>query len=120
MLKDEQLMKVEEEKREWVESALKALKETPERLSSFTTISGLEIRPLCTPTDISDLDYTRDIGFPGLYPFTRGIQPSMYRGRLWTMRMFPVWAGQKRPISVSIISCVTGKQDFPSRSITRR
>jgi len=88
MFKDEQLKKVEEKKRKWVESVSKALKETPERLPSFTTVSDLEIRSLYTPIDISDLDYTRDISFPGTYPFTRGIQPSMYRGRLWTMRMF--------------------------------
>ena len=88
MFKDEQLKKVEEEKGKWSEGVLKTLKETPERLPSFATISGLEIRSLYTPLDISDLDYTRDIGFPGTYPFTRGVQPSMYRGRLWTMRMF--------------------------------
>jgi methylmalonyl-CoA mutase N-terminal domain/subunit len=88
MFKDEQLKKVEEEKNNWTETVLKTLKETPERVPSFTTISDLEIRSLYTPLDINDLDYTRDIGFPGIYPFTRGVQPSMYRGRLWTMRMF--------------------------------
>lgn len=59
-----------------------------ERLSRFSTISDLEIKALYTPPDISDFDYLRHLGFPGQYPFTRGIQPSMYRGRLWTMRMF--------------------------------
>ncbi len=88
MFKDEQLKKVEEEKDNWTKDVLKTLKETPERVPSFTTISDLEIRSLYTPLDINDLDYTRDIGFPGTYPFTRGVQPSMYRGRLWTMRMF--------------------------------
>jgi len=88
MFKDEQLKKIQEEKETWTEGVSKALKETPERVPSFTTISDLEIKSLCTPLDISDLDYTRDIGFPGAYPFTRGVQPSMYRGRLWTMRMF--------------------------------
>ena len=88
MFKDEQLKKVEEEKEKWTEGVSRTLKETPERVPSFTTISDLEIRSLYTPLDISDLDYTRDIGFPGTYPFTRGVQPSMYRGRLWTMRMF--------------------------------
>jgi methylmalonyl-CoA mutase N-terminal domain/subunit len=88
MFKDEQLKKVEEEKDKWTEGVSKTLKETPERVPSFTTISDLEIRSLYTPLDISDLDFTRDIGFPGSYPFTRGVQPSVYRGRLWTMRMF--------------------------------
>lgn len=59
-----------------------------ERLPRFSTISDLEIKPLYTPQDTSNLDYLRDLGFPGQYPYTRGIQPSMYRGRLWTMRMF--------------------------------
>ncbi len=59
-----------------------------ERLPRFSTISDLEIKPLYTPQDTSNLNYLRDLGFPGQYPYTRGIQPSMYRGRLWTMRMF--------------------------------
>ncbi|MCX8117706.1 MAG: methylmalonyl-CoA mutase family protein [Desulfobacterota bacterium] len=88
MFKEDQLNKVGEEKKRWVNDLSKLLSETPERLPRFTTISDLEIKGLYTPEDIKDLDYTKDIGFPGLYPFTRGVQPSMYRGRLWTMRMF--------------------------------
>jgi methylmalonyl-CoA mutase N-terminal domain/subunit len=65
-----------------------SLKPNPERLSRFSTISDMEIKNLYTPEDISRLDYRRDLGFPGQYPFTRGAQASMYRGRLWTMRMF--------------------------------
>jgi methylmalonyl-CoA mutase, N-terminal domain len=61
---------------------------TPEREGElFTTISGLENQPLYTPDNI-DLDYDRDLGYPGVYPFTRGVYPSMYRGKLWTMRQF--------------------------------
>jgi methylmalonyl-CoA mutase N-terminal domain/subunit len=61
---------------------------TPERQGElFTTISGLENEPLYTP-DNSEIDYERDLGYPGVYPFTRGVYPSMYRGRLWTMRQF--------------------------------
>lgn len=63
-------------------------KDQGERLPRFSTISDLEVKPLYTPQDLSNFDYLRDLGFPGQYPFTRGIQPSMYRGRLWTMRMF--------------------------------
>lgn len=54
----------------------------------FTTVSGEPVEPLYTPDDIADLDYTRDLGFPGQYPFTRGVYPTMYRGRFWTMRQF--------------------------------
>jgi methylmalonyl-CoA mutase N-terminal domain/subunit len=53
----------------------------------FSTISGLENEPLYTPETV-ELDYERDLGYPGVYPFTRGVYPSMYRGRLWTMRQF--------------------------------
>jgi methylmalonyl-CoA mutase N-terminal domain/subunit len=88
MFKEDKLKKVEEEKKRWIEDLSKILCETPERLSRFTTVSDLEIKGLYTPEDIKDIDYSRDIGFPGVYPFTRGVQPSMYRGRLWTMRMF--------------------------------
>ncbi|MGH3065406.1 MAG: methylmalonyl-CoA mutase family protein, partial [Gaiellaceae bacterium] len=60
----------------------------PERSDElFSTISGIDNEPLHTPETI-DLDYARDLGYPGEYPFTRGVYPSMYRGRLWTMRQF--------------------------------
>jgi methylmalonyl-CoA mutase N-terminal domain/subunit len=59
----------------------------PERDTLFTTISGLENEPLYTPDNV-EIDYDRDLGYPGLYPYTRGVYPSMYRGRLWTMRQF--------------------------------
>jgi methylmalonyl-CoA mutase, N-terminal domain len=60
----------------------------PEREALFETVSGHEIRPLYTPEDLADGDPDRDLGFPGDYPYTRGVYPSMYRGRLWTMRQF--------------------------------
>ena len=88
MLKDEEIKRLEEQKGKWIEDLSKILCEIPERLPRFTTVSDLEIKGLYTPEDIRDMDYSRDIGFPGIYPFTRGPQCSMYRGRLWTMRMF--------------------------------
>jgi methylmalonyl-CoA mutase, N-terminal domain len=60
----------------------------PERDALFTTISGEELKPLYTEQDLADTDLDRDVGYPGEYPFTRGVYPSMYRGRLWTMRQF--------------------------------
>ena len=60
----------------------------PERFDPFTTMSGLPIERLYTPADVAELDYERDLGLPGRYPFTRGPQPTGYRGKLWTMRMF--------------------------------
>ncbi len=60
----------------------------PERTDElFSTISGIENEPLATPESV-DVDHARDLGYPGEYPFTRGVYPSMYRGRLWTMRQF--------------------------------
>ncbi len=59
----------------------------PERDALFTTLSGLPVEPLSTP-DTVEIDYERDLGYPGVYPYTRGVYPSMYRGRLWTMRQF--------------------------------
>ncbi len=60
----------------------------PEREGElFTTISGLENQPLYTPDNV-EIEYDRDLGYPGVYPFTRGVYPSMYRGKLWTMRQF--------------------------------
>jgi len=68
----------------WKDRYLKSKEREPE----FTTVSGKEIRPLYTPNDIAELDYERDLGYPGEYPFTRGVYNSMYRGRIWTMRLF--------------------------------
>ena len=59
-----------------------------ERRNSFKTLSDIEIKRLYTPNDIKDFNYSLDLGFPGQYPFTRGVYPNMYRGQLWTMRQF--------------------------------
>jgi methylmalonyl-CoA mutase N-terminal domain/subunit len=65
----------------------------PEREGElFSTISGLENEPLYTPDSVN-IDYERDLGYPGVYPFTRGVYPSMYRGKLWTMRQFAGFGG---------------------------
>ena len=66
----------------------KALSRSPERQERFLTTSGATIQDLYTPADIAALDEDRDLGRPGEYPYTRGVQPTMYRGRLWTMRQY--------------------------------
>ncbi len=66
----------------------KAMRDTACDQGGFTTVSGKEIRELYTPLDLDGFNYTHQLGFPGEYPFTRGIHPTMYRGRLWTMRQF--------------------------------
>ncbi len=68
-----------------------AVKRFPERQSSFETTSGIPIPPIITGADI-DVDYLDDLGFPGEYPYTRGVQPTMYRARFWTMRQYAGYA----------------------------
>jgi methylmalonyl-CoA mutase N-terminal domain/subunit len=70
------------------EAVSRALARSPERRPTFRTPSALELDRLYTPLESGGGDYLRDLGFPGEYPFTRGIQPTMYRGRFWTMRQY--------------------------------
>ena len=73
----------------WEENTLRpTLEKSPEREAEFTTISGFPVRRLYTPADLAGWDATRDLGFPGEPPYTRGIHSTMHRGRLWTMRQF--------------------------------
>lgn len=77
------------EKERWQNTTLKnTLDKRPERANKFITASSAEVERLYTPADLPDFDYTEEIGFPGEYPYTRGIHATMHRGRLWTMRMF--------------------------------
>jgi methylmalonyl-CoA mutase N-terminal domain/subunit len=74
---------------QWQEGDVqKAQARLPERRDPFTTLSGAPVNRLYTPADVAGLDYGRDLGLPGRYPFTRGIHPTGYRGKPWTMRMF--------------------------------
>jgi len=76
-------------KHEWREATLApTLKRAAERQERFETSSGLEIEPVYTPEDLTDFDYARDLSYPGEYPFTRGVQANMYRGRVWTIRQY--------------------------------
>ncbi|MCK9520561.1 MAG: methylmalonyl-CoA mutase family protein [Dehalococcoidia bacterium] len=76
-------------KREWLQGTYgKAVEKSRERHPSFETTGKMPIEPVYTPEDLPDFDYQRDLGYPGEYPFTRGIQPTMYRGRFWTMRQY--------------------------------
>jgi len=70
----------------------KSLAKFPERKEKFTTGSNIEVDRLYTPLDVEDINYNEDLGFPGEYPFTRGVQSTMYRGRLWTMRQYAGFA----------------------------
>ena len=88
MNKDE-IEKIEAQKQAWEQGALKnTLARAPERQPEFVTTSGIALERVYTPLDATEQDYGRDLGFPGEYPFTRGVQPTMYRGRFWTMRQY--------------------------------
>ncbi|HET6405156.1 MAG TPA: methylmalonyl-CoA mutase family protein [Candidatus Thermoplasmatota archaeon] len=77
------------QKKRWEEKTLKpALAKAPERRASFVTASSKPVERLYGPWDIPGFDHDRDLGYPGEFPFTRGVQATMYRGRLWTMRQF--------------------------------
>ncbi|MBI2161707.1 MAG: methylmalonyl-CoA mutase family protein [Candidatus Rokubacteria bacterium] len=83
------------DKREWEERTYRPfVAKSPERPVRFESLSGLPLQPLYTPEDLEGTSYAERLGHPGEYPFTRGVYPTMYRGKLWTMRMF---AGFGRP-----------------------
>ncbi len=76
-------------RKEWEDECLSSAgRATPERRQRFSTVSDHEIEALYTPEMTAELDYGRDLGFPGQFPYTRGVHPTMYRGRRWTMRQF--------------------------------
>ena len=80
---------IREQKKQWEETTLKkTIERFPERAEEFITASSEPVERLYTPDDVADMDYARDLGMPGEYPYTRGIHATMYRGRVWTMRMF--------------------------------
>jgi methylmalonyl-CoA mutase N-terminal domain/subunit len=83
------LKKIKEKQAEWELKTLKPYaSKNPEQKEKFENLSEMGIRRIYTPCDVQSLDYERELGFPGDPPFTRGVYPTMYRGRIWTMRMF--------------------------------
>ena len=89
MYDDEELSAIREAKESWEAETLDpTLDRHGERRDRFATVSNREVDRLYTPDDVADLDYDEDLGFPGEPPYTRGVYPTMYRGRTWTMRQF--------------------------------
>jgi methylmalonyl-CoA mutase N-terminal domain/subunit len=76
------------ETKRWRETTYAKARERGERTDTDFRTSSAEVQPLYVPEDVADLDYNRDIGYPGEYPYTRGVQASMYRGRLWSIRQY--------------------------------
>ena len=87
MFNDKTLNQVRQGQKKWLEEVKKAT-DSLDAGKDFSTISNLDIKPIYSPEDIKDLDFAEDIGYPGVYPFTRGCQATGYRGRVWTFRMF--------------------------------
>jgi methylmalonyl-CoA mutase N-terminal domain/subunit len=80
---------IKKEMKAWEQTALqRVLDKAAERETGFATESGIPVKRLYTPLDLPEADYNRDLGYPGEYPYTRGVYPTMYRGRLWTMRNY--------------------------------
>ncbi len=90
---------LEKAKRNWKEKSLEPmLKHFSERRESFETSSGIPVKRVALPTDLTEeqqVEYLDRVGLPGEYPFTRGVQPTMYRGRFWTMRQYAGYASAK-------------------------
>ncbi|MGI6631930.1 MAG: acyl-CoA mutase large subunit family protein [Bacillota bacterium] len=88
-MSDEALKNLKDEKEKWESGPVaKTVGRFPERRKEFSTESGIPIERAATPLDLEGWDYSSKLGFPGQYPFTRGVQPTMYRGRFWTMRQY--------------------------------
>ena len=92
MFKEEELKKISDARLKYDEEIKKVTQKYPERRGTFATCGGIPVERLYTPENIKDLDYLEDLNFPGEYPYTRGVQPTMYRGRFWTMRQYAGYA----------------------------
>jgi methylmalonyl-CoA mutase N-terminal domain/subunit len=92
MFEKAKIKKIDKEYRKWSEKIEHALAKRPERKGDFVNTSGIPVKRAFTPLDVDGLDYMDDLGMPGEYPFTRGVQTTMYRGRFWTMRQYAGFA----------------------------
>lgn len=96
---------IKEAQKKWEDTTVsKTIQKTPERRKEFFSASSIPVKRLYTPSDIEKIDYMRDLGFPGEFPATRGVQPTMYRGRFWTMCDTPGSDQPRRRINASSIS----------------
>jgi methylmalonyl-CoA mutase N-terminal domain/subunit len=83
-------------RKQWEKAAAGSFAKKPARTSDFTTVSGAPVNPLAGPDSLAGFDPERDLGWPGEYPYTRGVQPTMYRGKFWTMRQFAGYGTAKQ------------------------
>jgi methylmalonyl-CoA mutase N-terminal domain/subunit len=92
MAREKSIERTEKLFEEWTDKVEEKLGKRPERKTQFVNTSGIPLKRLYTPLDTEDISYEEEIGFPGEYPYTRGVQPTMYRGRFWTMRQYAGFA----------------------------
>ena len=92
MYDDNKINDIKTSSEKWEEIVDQVISRFPDRKQEFALGSNIKIERLYTPLDIKDMDYNKKLGFPGEFPFTRGVQPTMYRGRLWTMRQYAGFA----------------------------
>ena len=85
MFDEKKLDEMKAVKKTYQAAVEKTLAKGPERKEKFTTGGGIPLERLYTPEDVQNVDYLQDVGFPGIYPYTRDVQPNMYRGCFWTM-----------------------------------
>ncbi|MGC9383323.1 MAG: acyl-CoA mutase large subunit family protein [Kosmotogaceae bacterium] len=89
MFDNEEIERIKKQHKEWEENVVEpTVKRFPERKEKFKTSSSQEVKKTYTPLDVEGLEYVNDLAFPGMLPYTRGVQPTMYRGKLWTMRQY--------------------------------
>jgi methylmalonyl-CoA mutase N-terminal domain/subunit len=88
MFDEKKIDEIRKQEEVWNGKVEKALARNPERKRDFQTTSGIEVKRVFSPVDIAGLDYHQELNLPGEFPFTRGVQPTMYRGRFWTMRQY--------------------------------
>ncbi|MDI6755099.1 MAG: methylmalonyl-CoA mutase family protein, partial [Thermodesulfobacteriota bacterium] len=88
MFDQKKIEDIKNQSKKWNERVEKSLDKNPERKKDFQTTSGIPVQRVFSPEDTAELDYQRDLNLPGEYPYTRGVQPTMYRGRFWTMRQY--------------------------------
>ncbi|MHA1271050.1 MAG: acyl-CoA mutase large subunit family protein [Candidatus Helarchaeota archaeon] len=96
MFSPEEIEKIKKKRIEWEEKVLNKFLKKGELKDKFETPSGIPLKQIYTPEDVQNLNYIDDLGFPGDYPFIRGVYPTMYRGRLWTMRQYAGFADAKK------------------------
>ena len=96
MFSEKELNEIRQKRERWEKEILSKYLKKGERKEEFKTPSNIDLKQVYDPEDIKNLNFTEDLNYPGVYPFTRGVYPTMYRGRIWTMRQYSGFADAKR------------------------